>query len=48
MSITEKLEKLEDELFILEMKDIWDANDYKQADILRKQIREIKNDRGNE
>lgn len=35
------LKELKEQLFILDMKDCWDLEDYATADALRKQIREL-------
>lgn len=39
-----KLEKLKNELFILEMKDRWTNEDYAKVKELRQQIREFENE----
>ncbi|WP_255374727.1 hypothetical protein [Massilimicrobiota sp. An80] len=39
-----KLEKLKNELFILEMKDRWTNEDYAKVKELRQQIRELENE----
>lgn len=39
-----KLEKLKNELFILEMKDRWTNEDYVKVKELRQQIRELENE----
>ena len=39
-----KLEKLKNELFILEMKDRWTNEDYVKAKELRQQIKELENE----
>lgn len=39
-----KLEKLKNELFILEMKDRWANEDYAKVKELRQQIRELENE----
>ena len=39
-----KLEKLKNELFILEMKDRWTNEDYEKVKELRQQIRELENE----
>ena len=38
----EELEKLENALFILEMADRWEAEDYKVANELREKIKKVK------
>lgn len=42
-NISEK-QKLERDLFILEMKDSWDSVDYAEAERLRQRIRELEED----
>lgn len=37
----DELERLKEQLFLLDMKDRWDAEDFAMADTLRKQIREL-------
>lgn len=37
-----ELERLEKNLFMLEMADHWDSEDYRIADELRKRIKELK------
>ncbi|WP_317317756.1 hypothetical protein [Longibaculum muris] len=39
-----KLEKLKNELFILEMKDRWTNEDYVKVKELRQQIKELENE----
>lgn len=39
-----KLEKLKNELFILEMKDRWTNEDYAKVKELRQQIKELENE----
>lgn len=41
-----KLEKLKNELFILEMKDRWTNEDYAKVKELRQQIKELENEDG--
>lgn len=48
MTNEEELDKLEMQLFMLEMKDTWFTADYKEADMLRKKIRELKKEIENE
>lgn len=48
MTKKEELDKLEMDLFMLEMKDTWFTADYKEADKLRKQIRELEEEINNE
>ena len=38
----EQLEDLEQKYFILNMQDHWDSTDYRYADKLKQQIREVK------
>lgn len=40
--LLEELEDLEQRYFILNMKDHWNSNDYRYAEKLREQIKEIK------
>lgn len=44
MSKEEQIQQLENELFILEMKDRWSNEDYAEIKELRDQIKELKND----
>lgn len=41
-----KLEKLKNELFILEMKDRWTNEDYAKVKELRQQIKKLENEDG--
>ena len=40
----EKKEKLEQKIFLLKMKDIWDIEDYEYYDELIKQLKELEKD----
>lgn len=40
--MSETLEELEHQYFMLEMQDTWDSSDYRYADELREQIRKLK------
>ena len=41
----EKLEELENKLFMLNMKDTWDSSDYKYEDELREKIKKLKGEK---
>lgn len=43
--MSEKLEELEDKLFMLKMKDTWDINDYRYEDELIQEIRKLKGEK---
>lgn len=36
------IEELENDLFMLEMKDTWDSSDYRYADELKQKIKKLK------
>ena len=40
--MSETLEELEHQYFMLEMQDMWDSSDYRYADELREKIRRLK------
>lgn len=40
--MSETLEELEHQYFMLQMQDHWDSSDYRYADELREQIRKLK------
>ena len=40
--MSETLEELEHQYFMLQMQDTWDSSDYRYADELREQIRKLK------
>lgn len=44
MSKEEQIQQLENELFIMEMKDRWTNEDYKKVKELRSQIEDLKNE----
>ena len=45
----ETIEELEHDLFMLEMKDVWDSSDYRYADELEEKIKKLKEEqRGRE
>ena len=47
-NVERELRKLEQKLFLLEMQDHWNANDFKYANELRSQIKELKEKMNNE
>ena len=44
MSKEEQIKQLENELFVLEMKDRWSIDDYNKIGELRNKIKELKDD----
>ena len=44
----ESLEKLEHDLFMLEMQDTWDSNDYRYANELEEKIKKLKEEQNND
>ena len=41
--MSQEIQKLEDEYFMLQMKDNWDSDDFRYADEIREKIRRLKN-----
>lgn len=44
----ETVEELEHDLFMLEMKDVWDSSDYRYADELEEKIKKLKEEQNND
>lgn len=46
--MSETLEELEEDYFMLNMQDTWDSSDYRYADELKEKIKKIKEERKND
>lgn len=44
----ETIEELENRLFMLEMKDVWDSSDYRYANELEQKIKKLKEEQNND